>query len=243
MPGPPAVLAGRTDPDPAELHRLAPTARTQTVHEAGPWFPTCNIAYPRALLERLGGFDLRYGWGGEDTDLAWRAQAVGAPVAYVEGARVLHAVEDLGTLGALRLAGRWSEAMRVFAAHPQMRRQALHHGVFWRQAHRDLLLAAAGLALAPRRPPAVALTLPWLHGARRRTVADRRVGPPPAAAAGRRRRRGGGGGPRWRTLPRGRWSEKSCEGRRSAGASYATGRVERLRADTGGSGTDLVRAT
>jgi len=81
---------------------------------------------------------------------------------------VLHAVEDLGALGALRLAGRWSEAMRLFATHPAMRRQALHHGVFWRQAHRDLLLAAAGLALAPRLPPAVVLTLPWLHGARRR---------------------------------------------------------------------------
>jgi len=165
---PAALLAGRTDPDPAELHRLAPTARTQTVLQAGPWFPTCNIAYPRALLERVGGFDLRYGWGGEDTDLAWRAQAAGAPVAWVEGARVLHAVEDLGTLGALRLAGRWSGAMRAFAAHPHLRRSTLHHGVFWRQAHRDLLLAAAGLALAPRLPPAVALTLPWLHGARRR---------------------------------------------------------------------------
>ncbi|HEV2821169.1 MAG TPA: glycosyltransferase [Solirubrobacteraceae bacterium] len=165
---PTALLAGRTDPDPAELHRLAPTARTQTVHEAGPWFPTCNIAYPRALLERLGGFDLRYGWGGEDTDLAWRAQAASTPVAYVEGARVLHAVEDLGALGALRLAGRWSDAMRVFAAHPQMRHQALYHGVFWRRAHRDLLLAAAGLALAQRLPAAVVLALPWLHGARRR---------------------------------------------------------------------------
>lgn len=167
---PTALLAGRTDPDPAELHRLTPTARTQTVLQAGPWFPTCNLAYPRALLERVDGFDLRYGWGGEDTDLAWRAQAAGAPVVYVEDAEVLHAVEDLGALGALRLACRWSEAMRVFAAHPQMRRQALHHGLFWRRAHRDLLLAAAGLALAPRLPPALALTLtlPWLQGARRR---------------------------------------------------------------------------
>lgn len=165
---PTALLAGRTDPDPADLHRLSPTARTQTVHAAGPWFPTCNIAYPRALLERLDGFDLRYGWGGEDTDLAWRARAAGTPVVYVEGARVLHAVEDLGALGALRLAGRWSGAMRVFAAHPALRREALHHGVFWRRAHRDLLLAAAGVALAPRLPPAVALTVPWLYGARRR---------------------------------------------------------------------------
>ena len=36
------------------------------------------MAYPRALLERLGGFDEAYDFGGEDTDLAWRAIEAGA---------------------------------------------------------------------------------------------------------------------------------------------------------------------
>jgi len=35
---------------------------------------------------------------------------------------------------ALRVAGRWTEAIRVFADHPEARRM-LHHGAFWNVWH------------------------------------------------------------------------------------------------------------
>src|SRR5438067_13338098 len=59
---PEAVIQGRTEPDPAEAPRLAAFTRSQSVTSGpGPWFQTCNIAYPRAVLERLEGFDESFG--------------------------------------------------------------------------------------------------------------------------------------------------------------------------------------
>ena len=71
------VLQGRTEPDPDECVRLHGLATTQTIVGPTPWYQTCNIAYPRALLERLGGFDERFD-GGEDADLGLRAVEGGA---------------------------------------------------------------------------------------------------------------------------------------------------------------------
>src|SRR3954447_16123165 len=76
---PGAVVQGAVRPDPAEAHLLAaaPHARSLLVDPPGPWAQTANIAYPRALLERMGGFDEGFD-SGEDTDLAWRAIEAGA---------------------------------------------------------------------------------------------------------------------------------------------------------------------
>lgn len=149
---PGAVVQGRTDPNPAELHLLGPFSRTLSVHEAGPYFQTCNILYPRDLLERLGGFDASTysGPGGEDTDLAWRAIEEGAQVAFAPQARVFHAVARLGPVGKLRVAARWSETMRTFADHPALRRQQLTYNLFWKGSHYLLVRALLALLL-PRR--------------------------------------------------------------------------------------------
>ena len=58
---------------------------------AGPGaFYSCNIAYRREVLERLGGFaaDIPTPHG-EDVDLAFRALELG-PIGWAEGMRVLH---------------------------------------------------------------------------------------------------------------------------------------------------------
>ncbi|HEV2769247.1 MAG TPA: glycosyltransferase [Solirubrobacteraceae bacterium] len=170
---PGTLLAGRVEPNPAELEALSPFARTLQVDGAGPWYPTANIAYPRALLEQVGGFDRGYVLGGEDTDLAWRALDAGARAEYVVDAVVDHAVWDLGPWGALRLPLRWSDGVRLLADHPARRREVLLWGLFWKEAHRDLLLGALGLALARRLPPLLLLGLPWLAGARRRLFLSR----------------------------------------------------------------------
>ena len=160
---PDAIIQGRTEPDPREAQRLSAFSRSQEASGPGPWFQTCNIAYPRALLERLGGFDEWFAVGaGEDTDLGWRAVEAGTRVVYEPSALNWHAVHEPGPLGLIRHSQKWRTAVRNVARHPQLR-ATLHRGVFWKPSHERLLIAAAGAVLI-RRAPALALaaTLPYL---------------------------------------------------------------------------------
>lgn len=145
-----AFVQGRTAPDPSELERAGLLSRTVTVDGLGPQYETCNIFYPRHLLEALGGFDEGYGLtpGGEDTDLAWRAIEAGSRAVLASDAVVFHAVEALGVRGTLRVAGRWSATMRVFRDHPQSR-SMLYRRCFWNVWHYLLWRSLLAL-LAPR---------------------------------------------------------------------------------------------
>ncbi len=160
---PDAVVQGRVVPHPEERDKLGPFARTLVVEGAGPWFQTANIRYPRALLERLGGFDEGYPHpAGEDTDLGWRAYEAGVPIAYAPDAVVWHAVHPLGVRGSVKGAARWASAVRVVRRHPGIRAH-LPHRIFWKRSHERLLLAAAGIALArPTRGLALLFVLPYL---------------------------------------------------------------------------------
>ena len=148
-----AVIQGRTEPDPAEAPRLAAFTRSQSVTSGpGPWFQTCNIAYPRALLERLGGFDAAaFPTTGEDCDLAWRAIEAGAHVTFAPDAHVRHAVVQLDWRGMLRRAWRWGDAMPAFARHPELRRRRLIHRLFFNWSHWYLLRLLVALWLPRRR--------------------------------------------------------------------------------------------
>ena len=144
-----AFVVGRTVPDPRELDRLGAFSRTQSVEAAGPYFQTCNIAYPRELLERLGGFDEEFSHFGEDTDLGLRAIAAGAEPRFAAAAEVHHAVHDVGPAGLVRGSQRWADAVRLLERHPGLR-ESLWLGVFWKRSHAPLL--AGALSLAVRRP-------------------------------------------------------------------------------------------
>jgi GT2 family glycosyltransferase len=152
--GPEVFLQGRTCPDPDERHLLHGLARSIDVPAPTGWFETCNMAYPRRLLERLGGFDEAYEFGGEDTDLAWRALEAGAEPRFVEGAVMWHAVISRTFPRALIEAARWRDTAAVVARHPGLH-EYLHRGYFWNRQHLTLPIAIAGLAFA-RRAPAVA---------------------------------------------------------------------------------------
>jgi GT2 family glycosyltransferase len=155
---PGAIVQGRTEPDPGDRAGGAMLSRTVRIERLGPQYETCNIFYPRELLETLGGFDEQFGLrpGGEDTDLAWRAIAAGREPVFAPDALVLHAVHRLGLRGSLHDAARWTETTRVFAEHPQARTM-LYRGRFWNVWHYLLLRSALAL-LAPRwvRRPLVA---------------------------------------------------------------------------------------
>jgi GT2 family glycosyltransferase len=133
------------------------------VVERDPWAPTCNIAYPRSMLERLGGFDERFGaaWG-EDTDLALRAAESGAEQDFVSGALTWHAVHPRTLPRALGEAVARRNIHAVLRRHPGQRR-ALYLGLFTKRTHALVVLAAAGLALARRRPALALLAIPYLN--------------------------------------------------------------------------------
>jgi glycosyltransferase involved in cell wall biosynthesis len=151
----PVVIQGRTDPEPRDLAAARHTlyARIVSVQAADGRFETCNILYPRRLLEQLGGFDesfLPRGVGarpvGEDTDLGWRARDRGAISVFAPEAVVYHEVVQLGPLGQLAHQTRWAGAVHIFKVHPAAR-ELLFRRVFWNVWHYMLwrtLLAMAG---------------------------------------------------------------------------------------------------
>ena len=153
------LVVGRTEPDPRELDRLGAFSRTQSVQGAGPYFQTCNIAYPRALLERLGGFDEAFSHFGEDTDLGHRALAAGAEPRFAPDAVVHHAVHDVGPVGLVRGSQRWADAVRLLQRHRALR-ETLWLGIFWKRPHAPLIAAIAA-ALTGRRLVLAAALAVW----------------------------------------------------------------------------------
>jgi glycosyltransferase involved in cell wall biosynthesis len=151
-------LQGPAVPLEAEIGEQGPLTYTYDYSEPNLNYPTANMAYPKALLERLDGFDAEtFPTTGEDCDLAWRAIAAGARVRFVERARVQHAVVHLDARGMLRRVWRWGDAMPAFARHPDLRRQRLFRRVYFNREHWYLrrlitaLLLPSGRALWPLR--------------------------------------------------------------------------------------------
>jgi GT2 family glycosyltransferase len=161
---PGALVQGVTRPEPEEEHRLAqPHARSIRVERLGPFFETCNVFYPRELLERLDGFDETIPTAGsEDTDLALRAFERGAGARLAEDAVVHHAVNEFTLADAIRFTVRWRTLAGLVARHPRLRSVFPWRGRIWREAHARLLLALAGLALAGRSRLFLLWCLPYL---------------------------------------------------------------------------------
>jgi hypothetical protein len=156
------VIQGRTVPDPDELALLhrAPHARSQLIDPPTPWGQACNIAYPRSLLERLGGFDETL-FTGEDTDLLQRALADGARLLGAPEVITFHATHVASLRGRMRTAWRWQHIARVVREHPRLRRD-FPLGVFWKERHAKLALGLAAAPLARRAPlVSAALAVPW----------------------------------------------------------------------------------
>ena len=175
---PEAVLQGRTEPHPGEAPRQDAFSRSREVTGLDWNYPTCNIAYPRALLERLGGFDEAYRFASaEDTDLGWRAREAGVRTEFVDAARAWHAVHRVGVLGLVRRMRIKADVARLTRRHPGVRHH-YYRGIFWKRSHAYLPLAALGLTLAPRtRGAALLLALPYArlyrahHGSYAGTIA------------------------------------------------------------------------
>ncbi len=158
-----AILQGRTIPDPEEavILRGAPWAHTVLIEPPTTWAETCNIGYPRELLERLGGFDERHQVG-EDSDLALRARQHGVPLVPIPDMVVRHAVQERSLLGTLRAVERWGDMAWLAKRHPESR-HSMWGRIWWVPEHAALSAAAAGALLARRHRAGLLLTLPWLR--------------------------------------------------------------------------------
>lgn len=151
-------VQGRTEPDPDERHLLYGLARTIEIAQPGHWYESCNIAYPRALLDRLGGFDERFpGAWGEDSDLGLRAREAGAERKFVHEAVVRHAVLPRSIREALRDAARYEAMPLLLSRHPG-HRPVVYPRRLIKTSHATLLGAVLG-SLALRRRPALAAFL------------------------------------------------------------------------------------
>ena len=146
-----AFVQGATRPDPDEEHLLHGLARSQLIDAPSPWYQTCNIAYPRRLLERLGGFDEQFLFGGEDTDLGARSVAAGGRRVWEPQAVVWHAVVPRTLPRALAEAVRWPSQPLLLRRHPDYRDE-LYARFFWRRSHALVGLALLGATGARRHP-------------------------------------------------------------------------------------------
>lgn len=164
---PGAIVQGATSPDPDEQHLVAaPHARTQAIEPPVPWAQTCNVMYPREVLEAAGGFEENMP-AGEDTELALRVQREqGVPYVGAPQMRTHHAVEAGSLRGKLRTLPRWRGLALVLKRNPQLRSE-LYGGVFWRKSHAWLPVALFGLLRARRTHGAsLLLLLPYVLVAR-----------------------------------------------------------------------------
>jgi GT2 family glycosyltransferase len=156
------VVQGRTIPDPDETVTLlgAPWTSTVLTSPPTPWAETCNIAYPRPLLEQLGGLESGMGMG-EDTDLWLRARDAGARLVADPEMLVYHAVHATGLLRAVRSTSRWRDVAWLAKRHPEVRRD-MSALVWWKREHAALTAAWLGVALSRRDRRAALAGLPWV---------------------------------------------------------------------------------
>ena len=174
------LVQGRTLPDPDHASRAGPFSRTvETTQEWG-YYETCNVAYRKEALERVGGFDEGFRRPfGEDTDLAWRVKDTGGESVFVPEAVVYHAVWPQSFLAHIRDLPRREGIVRVLSRNPSLRHR-LPRQWFWEGSHRPALVAAAGLAVlaAKRSPGGIALGAALLAPYVRYRIRIKPLGPP-----------------------------------------------------------------
>lgn len=175
------LVQGAVSPTPGVA--VGPFDRTLWVTSESGLYESANLFMKRDTFDRVGGFRPflegakgedgsplrgllpRLGEGpfGEDVWLGWRARRAGARVAFCEEALVHHAVFPRDIRGALAERSRLRHFPALVLAVPELRSR-FFLGVFLtrRTASFDLAAASTLVALARRRPAALAGALPYL---------------------------------------------------------------------------------
>jgi cellulose synthase/poly-beta-1,6-N-acetylglucosamine synthase-like glycosyltransferase len=164
---PGGFVQGLTRPDPLERGVLAaPHVRTMNVKPVTAWAQTCNILYPRELIERAGGFDEK-ALTGEDTGLALRAIELGARVDAAPDAVVNHAVESHPLPGIMRENLKWRHLAYFTKEQPAVRAE-FPLGIFWDEEHMRTTAALVGIVGARFHPALLVLAAPYVRRSLRR---------------------------------------------------------------------------
>jgi glycosyltransferase involved in cell wall biosynthesis len=155
------VLQGATL-RPAGVQHYGPNTVYRETLTRSPYFEGCNLVFPKAVLERTGGFDETYHFGGEDTAAGWSAIETGGRWLFDETCAVEHDVVERPLKWHLMMAWREGNLVDVAVRHPALRRDG-----FWRPwAHRRWNVAfvagLVGTAIALRKPIALLAWLPWV---------------------------------------------------------------------------------
>jgi GT2 family glycosyltransferase len=160
---PGAPVQGAVVPDPEQdAYQFARLKRVRRSRPPDPFGPACNLAVPRAELDRLGGFDeaAEAEWL-DGAELAAQVRATGAEVLAAPDLRVFHAIRPVAPIEWLRETLAVGGLPAALRRTPSLR-DGLVLGVAVRRSHLLALAALAGAAAARRRPAALALALPWL---------------------------------------------------------------------------------
>ena len=166
-----AIVQGRTEPQPDGV-RTSDWDRSVWVLARSGLFETCNMAYRRADLEALGGFDQRSAVighraarpFGEDVELGWRAEGLGGRYAFADDALVHHRWLP----GSYRS---WLAERRQLANFPALaRRVPAVRTLFWNRifltrtsAAFDLAVVGAVAAGLTSRPLLLLAAAPWVR--------------------------------------------------------------------------------
>lgn len=153
------IVQGPTLPEPGVDFR--PWTVTQEIPAFSGRYECCNLVLRRAALTASEGFD-EQGNFGEDTAGGYAILRAGWTAAFAPEALVHHDLTFPGYRWWLRQAGRYGSLARVIARYPEMRDDLLYRRYFLRPRTPKVLAAAAGLALAPRRPWAALAAVPYV---------------------------------------------------------------------------------
>jgi GT2 family glycosyltransferase len=130
-----------------------------------PYFEGSNLLFPQTVLERTGGFDEAFTFGGEDTAAGWAAIEDGGRWLFDETCAVTHDIVERPLRWHLMMAWREGNLVDVAARHPAFRRQ----GLWRRHVHRPWNLAYVGGLVATAaavgwgQPLLLAGWVPWLR--------------------------------------------------------------------------------
>jgi glycosyltransferase involved in cell wall biosynthesis len=127
-------LTIKTDVTPMRWDRSVPAARYELM--GGHCIAGCNMAMPRAVINKLGPFDETLGAGakipgGEDTDYFLRAYLAGIPIVYVPDMAVDHWHGRKSAQQANRLVQNYSTANGALYAKYLFRAPSVCRGLYW----------------------------------------------------------------------------------------------------------------